>query len=190
MTSLNRIQTTTALNEIVVLIHPRRNAFLTAFLTVWLSLWMLGCFAGVYAIISGHEERLFIAVWLCLAVLFVFIGAIAWLWNLFGLERIVVSSTEFVHRRILFGYALTTKSIRCSDILTIRTDEPFGSSFFSREQLSFITGTISIEYRGDSFVFGYQLEQPEAVEIVETLGSNFRPNIQQVGSKPGRRHSI
>ena len=179
MTALNRIQLATALNKIVVLIHPRRNPFLTAFLTVWLGCWTLGCLAAVYAVIRGHEDRLFIGGWLCLALVFVFVGLSAWLWNFFGLEKIVVSSTEFVHRRILFGYALTTKSIRCSDIRKIRIDEPFGSFWFSREQLNFTTGTISIDYRGDFFVFGYQLEEAEAVEIVEALGSVFRPHIQQ-----------
>lgn len=179
MTALNRIQSTAAHNEIVVLIHPRRNQFLTLFLTVWLSLWTLGCLAAVYRVISGHEERLFIGVWLCLALMSLFVGWSAWLWNIFGVEKIVLSPTEFVHRRILFGHALTTKSIRCSDIVKIRIDGPFGSSLISREQLLFTTGTLSIDYRGDLFVFGYQLEQAEAVEIVKALGSTFRPQVQQ-----------
>ena len=177
MTALNRIRSAVALNEIVILIHPRRNPFLTAFLTVWLSLWTLGLAAAVYAVISGHKDRLLIGIWLCIALVLEFFFLSAWLWNSFGLEKIVVSSTEFVHRRILFGHALTTKSIRNSEILKIRTDGPFDASWFSREQLNPNTGTISIDYRGDSFVFGYQLEEAEAVEVVETLASMFADHV-------------
>jgi len=148
------------------------------FLGVWLTGWTLGGIAVIAALVSGHNGRLFYSWWLCIWMVGEISGISTWLWNSFGQERMLINEDSFTHSRVLFGRTLTSKSLRSSKILKVRTEEPFGSAFRSR-QLNFAGGTVALDNRWDSFCCGYELEEEEAVAIVEALLTFIRQLPQQ-----------
>jgi hypothetical protein len=138
------------------------------FLGVCLTLWTLGGIAVIANLVSDHNDRLFSILWLCNWVACEIGGISTGLWNSFGQERMLINKDFFTHTRVLFGRTLTSKSLRSSKILKVRTEGPFGSAFRSR-QLNFAGGTVALDYRWDSFLCGYELEEEEATAIVEAL---------------------
>jgi len=136
------------------------------FVGVCLIGWTLAGIAAIAALVSGNTERLFTSLWLCNWVACEIGGISTWLWNSFGQEKILINKDFFSHSRVLFGRTLTSKSLRSSKILKMRTEEPFGSAFRYR-RLNFTGGTVTLDCGWDNFRCGYELEEEEAVAIVE-----------------------
>lgn len=166
----DRIDVTVTPAAVRFLIKPRRNVALWIFITICSVGWTLAGIAGIVAVVTNPTDRLFFGVWLCGCTAAFFLCWSTWLWNGFGNEHLLLTRESLQHQRKLFGRVLTRKCVPASEIRAIRASGPFESTI-SREQLLFTSGSITMECTSDCFVFGYQLEEPEAVALVEWLNS-------------------
>lgn len=166
-----RIELTEAPDRLGVRIGPRRNITLWVFLSIWLSFWTFGGIGAIAAVATGHKDRVFISVWLCGWVVGELLATTVWFWNGFGVETISVSRAAFDHSRSIFGRTITRKSIPSFEIVAIQPHKPSALFGYSNRQLNFSGGNIIVDYKWDTFDFGYELDQNEAGGLADVLSS-------------------
>jgi hypothetical protein len=159
-----------------VRIAAAKNWFLLFFLPVWLTGWTYG---GIMAILqlarTAHRGiEWFLVVWLagwfwgeCLALYVL-------LWLLFGREIVMIEGGSLSYRRDVFGLG-RNRIFPLSDISNLRAAGLYGASARS-DRWAFpglSPGVIAFEYKGKTFRFGPELEEPEAHELVEALRAHL-----------------
>jgi hypothetical protein len=168
----NRIEIVKELDDVIVHIKPRKHIFLLLFLPVWLTGWTFGGIAAMAAVARGESQGGFLILWLCGWLVGEIFASIAWLWNAFGREVVILSKGFFTYKRELFGTALTAKTVSIQKLSNLRATGFFSSMWsmsYSMAQWGFTGGTIAVDEGWDTYRFGNGLEEKEAVALVEAV---------------------
>jgi hypothetical protein len=174
-----RIDTTDEVDGITVRIKLVRNWPLILFLPVWLTFWTFGGIASIAATVTGQERDPIIYVWLCGWALGETYVVCLWLWAAFGEEIVSVRNDVFVYKRVVFGRGIA-RTHPVNEIFNLRASEFHGDrpGLFSIHHWEVGRGTVAVDTRfGDTYRFGIQLTERDAVALSNVLGSYLRRNI-------------
>lgn len=182
MANDNRVRTTKDFRSITVTIRAKKNWFLLVFLPLWLTGWTIGGIAAIGALLTGTSQDLFLIVWLCGWIVGETLATIIWLWTAFGQEVISIKNGLFIHRREVFGLGLS-REYALQELYNLRASGFFGSGIgfsSSLAQYGMSGGTVALDTRfGDTYRFGVNLDEREAVELAEDLKPYLHHDIQQ-----------
>jgi hypothetical protein len=159
-----------------IVIPPRPNWFRTLFLGAWLCGWAVGEFMVPTTFLSRDlepEARMFAMAWLAAWTLGGGFAIYAFLWSIFGRERVLLTPLSLRIKRDLFGtgrvreYELIhIRDLRCAPAIYNPHD------FRSGMQVWGIGGgTIAFDHGSATVRFGAGLEEGEAKAIIERMRS-------------------
>ena len=154
-------------------IPAKRRASLILFVPVFLAFWTVGIVMVVRQLNTGRQgfNKLFLAVWLILAVGFSVPLILAWLWNMLGSEIVRVSAPSLTISKSLFGL-MRTREYVAADIEAIRSSpyqEPVTSSSPSLSYFGLTGGNIAFDYGMKTVRFGVQVDEAEAKHIASLI---------------------
>ena len=173
----HKIENTT--DSVEVWIPAARRWFLLIFLPFWLLLWGQGWSKVVTQIRGGLEtgqpdwSLLFWLVFWAVAGVVMLSGL---LWQLFGVERLIVTKDTLSIKRSILGVGIT-RNYAMTNSRHLKVLEPEKPKWWSRSRspnsLYGGPGTIGFEYGAKTVRFGLGLDPAEASQIVKTLRTRF-----------------
>lgn len=165
-----RVEISREPDGITARIKMRKNGFVLIFHPIWLIGWTFGLISSLTSMADDGEEKGFLIFWL---VGWIVVGGFAitvWAWNAFGREVISISRTSFTYRREILGRTLTKKTVPLVELSNLRAAGVFGAAFNrGLSQVGLGGGTIAIDQNWDTHRFGIELEEKEALALVEAL---------------------
>jgi hypothetical protein len=169
---------------LVITIPARKNWFIILFLGVWLTGWVFGEGAAVYALLRVHPSHhapvtahaqvganLFMLVWLVGWTFGGGFAALIWLWNVAGVERLVLGPSTLATKREILGIGpLNEYELQSvSDLRISASPFDFNNRMSPFQMIN--SGTIAFDYGAKTFRFGMGLDEAEAQQIIERLRS-------------------
>jgi len=157
----------------ITIYTKKRYVFLMGILLFFVC-WSL---VGILAIkkYTGYQEKFFLMIWL----LFWFIAEcfllIVLLWNLFGKENVTISENKLTVKKILF-FEFYKRIFNLSEVRNIKVTGFFcvkGSLMYNMVYWGFVGEVIKFEYNEKKYGFGIQIEEEEAVKLVEMIKGYF-----------------
>jgi hypothetical protein len=122
-------------------------------------------------------EGAFLIVWLVMWAVGELFVAYTWLWNAFGKESVRVFSGLLTIKHDMLGLG-RTRTFQIHEISNLRAVGLFGSMLSGASSMAYwgiSGGTVAFNYRGKTHRFGIQLEEDEALGVIERL----RPYLPQ-----------
>jgi len=155
---------------LLITIPAKKNWLVILFLGFWVTGWLFGEGSAIHELLRVHTSsgapmnantrvgtNLFMMVWLVGWTAGGGFAALVWLWNLAGVERILLGPSTLATKR---------------DILDLRVSaSPFNFNNRMSPFQMMNSGTIAFDYGAKTFRFGMGLDEAEAQQIIERLKS-------------------
>ncbi len=169
--------------SILITISSYKNIFLVLWLSLFLCFWFLffsglGVGWGAFAILSSSgikgQQTLFpIVLFVLLSIMQIFHGYLGifavsrLLWVLFGVEYFDVDRSKLVISKEVFGWrkSKTYILVKVKDLEIIAKTNLFSRRRLQRRHYE----SISFEYEGKMYRFGYSLNPRDSKEVVTTI---------------------
>jgi hypothetical protein len=171
---------------LTITIPSRKNWFLILFLGFWLAGWLFGEVIALHQVIRGHSSHwasakesgpiglnLFLIGWLGAWTVGGGVAIITWLWNLVGVERVLLVRSTLTTKREVLGIG-PTNEYELSSISNLRINMGLSNVRFRMAPIQTMNGgTIAFDYGAKTFHFGVGLDEAEAQQIIAQLKSRY-----------------
>jgi hypothetical protein len=156
------------------------------FFGFWLAMWLFGEISVTHEIIFGHSHnvahlsareefdgKLFLVAWLALWSVGGTFAIISLLWNLAGVEKVLLGPSTLMTKREVLGIGPVMEyELRSVSNLRISANPRSPNNRISPFQ-SLNGGIIAFDYGAKTFRFGIGLHEPEAQQIIDRLKSRY-----------------
>ncbi len=171
---------------LTITIPSRKNWFLILFLGFWLTGWLFGEVIALHQVIRGHSSHwasvtesgpiglnLFLIGWLGAWTVGGGVAIVTWLWNLVGVERVLLAPSTLTMKREVLGIG-PTKEYELSSVSNLRINMGLSNVRFRIAPIQTMNGgTIAFDYGAKTFQFGVGLDEAEAQQIIAQLKSRY-----------------
>jgi len=167
-------------------IPSRKNWFIILFLGFWLMGWAMGEItvlgilgAGIFEFLDGGIKGLFemgaetfggvfLIIWLAGWTVGGAFAIYAWLWQVSGVERIIISGDSLkIEKKIpVWG---RVKNYRVSSISSLRIASPAASKWPKSSGMEFRGGLLAFDYGAKTVNFGMGIDEAEAKMILKEI---------------------
>jgi hypothetical protein len=161
-----------------ITIPAKKNYFLILFLAFWLVGWAFGEVTALAQVLNPESDapKLFMLVWLGGWTVGGAFAIYAWLWNVKGKEIINISSLELQHIRSMPVFK-RSKEYDLSAVSKLRAQAPGSSLFGAQNGMEFwgiSGGSVVFDYGHSTHKFGVQLDEAEAIHIVNAINKRYK----------------
>jgi hypothetical protein len=169
---------------LLITIPANKNWFAILFLGFWLAIWLSGEVSVSRELIPGRSinrayprpqrefgEQLFLVAWLVLWSVGGAIAVTSLLWNLAGVEKVLLGASTLTTKREVLGIG-PTKEYELPSMSNLRISagtRPSNNRLSPFQILS--GGTIAFDYGARTFRFGIGLDEAEAQQVIDQLKS-------------------
>ncbi len=171
---------------LLIIIPAKKNWFLMLFLGFWLMGWLFGEVAVLHQVIRGQSSHwatanqngpiglnVFLFGWLGLWTVGGGLAIITWLWNLVGVEKILIGPLTLMMKREVLGIG-PTREYELASVNNLRINMGLSNSRFQMSPLQLLNGgTIAFDYGAKTFHFGVGLDEAEAGQILARIRSRY-----------------
>jgi hypothetical protein len=171
---------------LLITIPSKKNWFLILFLGFWLMGWLFGEVAALHQVIRGHSSHwatakengpiglnVFLIGWLGAWTVGGGIAIVTWLWNLVGVEKVLLGPSTLMTRREVLGVG-PRKEFALPSVSRLRTNMGFSNTVYRMSPLQMVSGgMIAFDYGAQTFHFGVGLDEAEAERIIARMRSRY-----------------
>jgi hypothetical protein len=169
---------------LLITIPAKKNWLVILFLGFWMTGWLFGEGSAIHELLRVHTSsgapmsantqvgtNLFMMVWLVGWTAGGGFAALVWLWNLAGVERILLGPSTLATKREILGIGPLNKYElqSVSDLRISASPYNFNNRMAPFQMMN--SGTIAFDYGAKAFRFGMGLDEAEAQQIIEQLKS-------------------
>jgi hypothetical protein len=181
-----RATTTESPDGLLITIPSKKNWFLILFLGFWLMGWLFGEVAALHQVIRGHSSHwatakengpiglnVFLIGWLGAWTVGGGVAIITWLWNLVGIEKVLVGPSTLMTQREVLGVG-PRKEFELPSVSNLRVNMGFSNINFRMSPMPSVNGgMIAFDYGAKTFHFGMGLDEAEAAQIIARMRSRY-----------------
>lgn len=168
-----------------LIVPAKRNYFVLVFMTMWLCGWVFGEIRGGHLMfgsesMKGQSDPAFMIFWLAGWTFGGAFAVLTLLWNLAGLERIVVGNDEFLIRREIFriGFGKRYELREVKDFRVVESSDPPGPfGMQARNPFGLGGGPFAFDYGAKTVRFGAGIDVAEAKHWRSRLLA-AKPNLE------------
>lgn len=181
-----RATTSESPDGLLITIPSKKNWFLILFLGFWLAGWLFGEVAALHQVIRGHSSHwatakengpislnVFLIGWLAAWTVGGGIAIITWLWNLVGVEKVLVGPSTLMTQREVLGVG-PRREFELPSVSKLRVNMGFSNISFRMSPMPSVNGgMIAFDYGAKTFHFGMGLDEAEAAQIIARMRSRY-----------------
>ncbi len=171
---------------LLITIPSRKNWFLILFLGFWLMGWLFGEVTALNQVIRGHSSHwastresgpiglnVFLIGWLGAWTVGGGIAIVAWLWNLVGVEKVLLGPSTLITKREVLGLG-PAREYELPSVTNLRVNMGFSNTVYRMSPMQMVSGgIIAFDYGAKTFHFGVGLDEAEAEQIIAQLRSRY-----------------
>jgi hypothetical protein len=172
-----RYTTSSEAGVLTVACPPRRNWLILLFLMAWLGAWTVGGISALGEVTKPGEHQAFMVFWLVAWAVGELWVLVVVLWQLAGLEELLIAQGNLVHRASIAGIG-RTREFAGAEVKNLRSSPqmlPFwmDQSSFTPPIFGSGHGAIAFDYGAKTYRVGSGLDEAEARQIVATLSKQY-----------------
>jgi hypothetical protein len=181
-----RATTTESPDGLLITIPSKKNWFLILFLGFWLMGWLFGEVAAIHQVIRGHSSHwatakengpiglnVFLIGWLGAWTVGGGVAIITWLWNLVGVEKVLLGPSTLMTQREVLGVG-PRREFELPSVSKLRVNMGFSNISFRISPMPSVNGgMIAFDYGSKTFHFGMGLHEAEAAQIIARMRSRY-----------------